>query len=105
MAALGALGGSVVAMVSQLLVKRAHVPPAAPVAPVSRGQGLRPFDRLVVTLRHFLSRRLSKVRVKTVEIVKTRREVVAVPIPVDGMPLDKLQKEFRDLRGSLSEQR
>jgi hypothetical protein len=105
MAALGAVGGSVIAMLSQLLMRRAHGVglPDKPRLTTPKNNIIA-VNRLLLTLRQFLARRFSPTRVRIVEVIKTRREIVAVPVPVSGISLEKLKKEFEALSGPLSEE-
>ena len=112
MAVLGAIGGSVVAMVSQLLRRRADKIGAAEhsLPPTSEDKSRK--GKLRATLRRMLlSWRFSRVKTKTVEVVKTETKtvtkIVAVPVPVavSGSHDDfgRLKKEYEALAGPLSE--
>ena len=93
MALLGAWGGAAVAMVSQLLAKGAEGRGSGPAAPASIVGGSR-LLRFLVTLR--LLRSIFPRRPRTVEVIKTRREIVAVPVPVSGVFLDNSSRSSMD---------
>jgi hypothetical protein len=93
MAALGALGGAVVAMISQLLVKGTEK--TSP-SRTERATGGSRFARFLFTLT--LMRRLWS-RVK----IKTAYKFVGVPVPVSGVSLGELQTKFDALQRPLSE--
>jgi len=104
MAMLGALGGSVVAMVSQLLRKRASRLGLPAEAPAPDPAVVAAKQKFWTSLRRMLvKRKFRRVRTRTVEVVKveTQTKFVAVPIPSNGSIHD-FKREFAELSASLS---
>jgi len=103
MAILGAIGGAVVAMVSQLLRRRANR--------IGIPEGARAQTPDVIAKRKFwtslrrmlVSGKFSRTKTKTVEVVKVEREtkLVAVPVPVNK-PFEEIRQEYDRLRPTLS---
>ncbi|MDX2157843.1 MAG: hypothetical protein SFW09_15195 [Hyphomicrobiaceae bacterium] len=96
LAALGAIGGAVIAMVSQLLRKRADT------ENVEQPRNDQRQPRLLQYLAALRDYRTAKPIIKEVEVIRTKREIVAVPVPVTDFTLEKFQKEFADLSRPLS---
>lgn len=100
MAMLGALGGAGVAMVSQLLRKRAdgsdQRPQTSPELTAARRKFWTSLRRMLV------SRKFRRVRKETVEVVKveTQTKIVAVPVPTHGSFHD-FKREYAELSQSL----
>ena len=90
MAALGALGGAVVAMISQLLLRRAAKSDPADSQP-RPARGATAAQRFFITLRQFLVRRHPPKEVR----------IVAVPVPVADVSLERLQAEYAALSAPL----
>lgn len=104
MAMLGALGGSVVAMVSQLLRKRASTLGLPDEAAGAAAEVVAAKQKFWTSLRRMLvKRKFARVRTKTVEVVKvqTQTKFVAVPVPVNA-PFEKFKREYAELSASLS---
>ena len=103
MAMLGALGGSVVAMVSQLLRKRASRLGLPDEKPVIDPAVTAAKQKFWTSLRRMLvTRKFRRVRTQTVEIVKveTQTKVVAVPIPTNGS-FNDFKREYAELSALL----
>ena len=104
MAALGAIGGSVIAMVSQLLRKRASRQGAFNMPTVLLSDAGAARRRFWQTLRRMLVQwRFYRVKTKKVEVVKVEpvREIIAVPIPA-SFPYEKFKKEYEQLNVPLA---
>ena len=106
MAMLGALGGSAIAMVSQLLWKRASKLGLPDEFPGSAAEVIAAKQKFWTSLRRMLVKgKFARVRTKTVEVVKvetqTLHRVVAVPVPVTTS-YEKLKPEYEALSASLS---